>query len=273
MAIPSYGKSSNMAEHKHNHASCETCETLKNEEKEKLKQDLKNCAAARDAAEREKKAELEKTALEAEEKVEKMKKQLMAFQLATVVGVTILGQEAFDKIFAKVEEVKSVQDKITGINSGGDKTNSSSEKTEKPKNGTKGVSFNGFRPISTLNLIDYSTFGQNIIITDSRTDQNAPWTPSESTISTTSVTQPTQLIVDPPISTPPTVASVTNYDFPVVMMDVPTTIASLQYTLLPFQDSPFAFGQGTSSISPVPTPNSISVFALSLINTPKRRMA
>jgi hypothetical protein len=266
MSIPSYGKSSSMAEHKHNDASCETCETLKNEEKEKLKQDLKNCAVARDAAEREKKTELEKTALEAEEKVEKMKKQLIAFQLATVVGVTILGQEAFDKIFAKVEEVKSVQDKITGINSGEDKT-------EKPKNGAKGVSFNGFKPISTLNLIDYSTFGQNIIITDSRTDQNAPWTPSESTISTTSVTQPTQLIVDPPISTPPTVASVTNYDFPVVMMDVPTTIASLQYPLLPFQDSPFAFGQETSSISPVPTPNSISVFALSLINAPRRRMA
>ena len=117
-----------MPEHKHTH-SCESCETLKNEEKEKLKEDLKNCSAARKSAEDQKKAELEKTALEAEEKIEKMKKQLMAFQLATVVGVTILGQEAFDKIFSKVEEVKSVQNKITGMTSDGETEEKSSGKT------------------------------------------------------------------------------------------------------------------------------------------------
>lgn len=261
-----------MAEHKHNHASCESCENLKNEEREKLKQDLKNCADARKAAEQEKIDNLEKTAAEAEEKLSKIKKQLMAFQLATVIGVTVLGQEAFDKIFAKVEEVKNVQDKISGIGSSATKTESPSEKPEKSKSSTKGVSFGGFKPISTPNLTDFGRFRQNIVITDSRTDSNAPWTPSESTVSVASVTSPTQLIVDPPIYTPPKSISVTNYDFPVVMMDVPTTVASLQYSLLQFQDSPFVFGQSETTISQVPTPSTISVLGLSLINTPRRRM-
>jgi len=252
MAIPSYGKSPSMAEHKHNHASCETCETLKNEEKEKLKQDLKNCAAARDAAEREKKAELEKTTLEAEEKVEKMKKQLIAFQLATVVGVTILGQEAFDKIFAKVEEVKSVQDKITGINS-------SEEKSEKPKKVSKDVSFTEFKPTSLLKLTDFGGFEQNIVITDSRTDNNLPWIPLESTVVSSLITKPTQLIVDPPIYTPPKVTNISTYDFSVFMMDIPPEIPSLQYQLLPFQDSPFVFGQNESNI---PSPGAFMLLSI-----------
>lgn len=261
-----------MADHKHSHASCESCETFKNEEKEKLKQDLKNCAASREAAETEKKAQLEKTALEAEEKIEKMKKQLMAFQLATVVGVTILGQEAFDKLFSKVEEVKSVQSKITGMTSGGESEEKSLEKTEKPKIGTKSVGFNGFSSKNQFDMTQFSRFDNRIVITDNKLDQNAPWTPSETTIASAITTSGTKILVDPPISQPPSSPSVTNYDFPVVVMDVPTVVASLQYDLLPFQDSPFAFGQGGTEISPIPTPSSVSVFALSLINQPRRRM-
>jgi hypothetical protein len=261
-----------MADHKHSHASCESCETFKNEEKEKLKQDLKNCAAARSAAEDEKKANLEKTALEAEEKIEKMKKQLMAFQLATVVGVTILGQEAFDKIFSKVEEVKSVQSKITGMTSGGESEDKSSGKTEKPKTGTKSVGFNGFSSKNQFDMSQLSRFDNRIVITDEKFDQNKPWTPSETTIASSITTSGTQILVDPPISQPPSSTFITNYNFPVVVMDVPTIVASLQYNLLPFQDSPFAFGKEQTNITPVPTPNSLSVFALSLINQPRRRM-
>ena len=262
-----------MADHKHNHASCESCETIKNEEREKLKEDLKKCAAARLAAEDEKKAQLEKTALEAEEKVEKMKKQLMAFQLATVVGVTILGQEAFDKIFAKVEEVKSVQSKITGMTSGGESEEKAPAKTEKPKTGTKSVGFINFPRKNGFDMTELTRFDNKIVITDENFDSNKPWTPSETTIASATTTSGTQVLVDPPISQPPSSTFVTNYDFPVVMMDIPTVVASLQYDLLPFQDSPFAFGQGDSQISPIPTPNSLSVFALSLINQPRRRMA
>lgn len=262
-----------MAEHKHNHASCESCETLKNEEKEKLKQDLKNCAEARKAAEAEKKAQLEKTALEAEEKLEKMKKQLMAFQLATVVGVTILGQEAFDKIFSKVDEVKSVQDKITGITSGGESEEKSPAKTEKPKNNTKTVGFGKFREKNPFDWSEITKFDNRIVITDEKFDQNKPWTPSGSEIASASSGSGSQIIVDPPVIpfTPPT--TLTNYDFPIVMMDVPSVIASMQYPLLPFQDSSFVFGQGGTEISPIPAPSSVSVFALSLINQPRRRMA
>lgn len=262
-----------MADHKHNHASCESCETIKNEEREKLKEDLKKCVAARQAAEDEKKAQLEKTALEAEEKVEKMKKQLMAFQLATVVGVTILGQEAFDKIFAKVEEVKSVQDKITGMTSGGESEEKAPAKTEKPKNNIKTVGFGKFIEKNPFDWSEIAKFDNRIVITDEKFDQNKPWTPSGSQIASSSSSSGSQILVDPPISQPPTTNFTTIYDFPIAMVDVPSVVASIQYPLLPFQDSPFVFGQGGTEISPIPAPSSVSVFALSLINQPRRRMA
>lgn len=261
-----------MAEHKHQHASCESCETIKNEEREKLKEDLKKCAAAREASEAEKQKELENSVTEAKEKIEKMKKQLLAFQLATVVGVTILGQETFDKIFAKVDEVKNVQSKITGINSGAESEEKSSGKTEKPKTGTKSVGFGGFSSKNHFDMTELSRFDNRIVITDEKFDQNKPWTPSETTIASATTTSGARILVDPPTTPPPSGTFVTNYDFPVVVMDIPTVVASLQYNLLPFQDSPFAFGQGETNITPVPTPNSFSLFALSLINQPRRRM-
>ena len=224
-----------MPEHKHTH-SCESCETLKNEEKEKLKEDLKNCSAARKSAEDQKKAELEKTALEAEEKIEKMKKQLMAFQLATVVGVTILGQEAFDKIFSKVEEVKSVQNKITGMTSDGETEEKSSGKTEKPKTGTKSVGFGGFKPKIPFDMSELTKFDNRIVITDENFDQNKPWMPSGNEIASISSGSSSKILVDPPVTPPITGSSTTLYDFPIVMMDVPMLAASMQYDLLEFQD-------------------------------------
>lgn len=248
-----------MADHKHNHASCESCETIKNEEREKLKEDLKKCVAARQAAEDEKKAQLEKTALEAEEKVEKMKKQLMAFQLATVVGVTILGQEAFDKIFAKVEEVKSVQDKITGMTSGGESEEKAPAKTEKPKTGTKSVGFIDFPRKNEFDWYEITKYDNKIVITDEKFDQSKPWMPSGAKNATEITTSGARLIVDPPVVpfTPPTIF--TTYDFPVAVMNIPEIIRMINYPLLPFQDSPFVYGQ---TITPVPEPRTLPVLAL-----------
>lgn len=248
-----------MADHKHNHASCESCETIKNEEKEKLKEDLKKCAAARSVAEDEKKAQLEKTALEAEEKVEKMKKQLMAFQLATVVGVTILGQEAFDKIFSKVEEVKSVQNKITGMTSDGETEEKSSGKTEKPKTSTKSVGFVPFLPKTPLDWSEFSKFDNRIVITSDKMDHNVPWIPEQTQIASSLTGSGTQILVDPPISQPPSLNSITLYDFPVATLDILGLISLIQYPLLPFQDSPFVYGQ---NITLVPSGRTLPVLAL-----------
>lgn len=121
-------------------------------------------------------------------------------------------------------------------------------------------------------MTELSRFDNRIVITDEKFDQNKPWTPSETTIASATTTSGARILVDPPTTPPPSGTFVTNYDFPVVVMDIPTVVASLQYNLLPFQDSPFAFGQGETNITPVPTPNSFSLFALSLINQPRRRM-
>jgi hypothetical protein len=105
--------------HKHSEGSPCECEKLKNAEREELREGLKKCTEAREADRRAREEETAARAEEAEAEVKSLKKKLMAFQLATAVGTVVLGQEAVDKITAKMNAVTEVQHKITG--EGGDK--------------------------------------------------------------------------------------------------------------------------------------------------------
>lgn len=100
--------------HKHSEGSPCECEKLKNAEREELREGLKKCVEARETDRREREAENARRADEAEAEAKSLKKKLVAFQLATAVGVAVIGQEAFDKITAKLNAVQEVQSKITG---------------------------------------------------------------------------------------------------------------------------------------------------------------
>lgn len=262
-------KKSVQSEHPH----CASCIKLKEESCLEVKKSLEECAQAHEDARIEKEQAVAKELKEAKTKINKLQKTLSAFQLATTVGVTILGQEAFDRIFSKVEQVQNVQAKITEIVPPTDKKETSAPVSKEPKKTARnsksqkgGVDFTGLlQQFENLDKINQA----KIEITKAEVSDK-PWVPGETEIVTDAVSGG-KLIVDPPVVPPITIASVTDYDFPLVFTVTPELLANVQYPLLEFQDSPFVFGQGTE-ISPVPAPGSVSVFALSLINTPRRRM-
>lgn len=255
------------------HSHCSNCVKIKEERCLETKRALEQCANTQEEARLAKESLLAEQLEEAKTKIQSMQKTLMAFQIATTVGVTILGQEVFDKIMGKVDQVKQVQEKITGSST----TDHKDEKPGDKKQSGKSVSMGGndFSGLYRSNKHDYRDlqFSDKLVITtDKPEQQNAPWIPETIQVATSDVKTEIPLIIDPPV-TPPTVtvASVTNYDFPIIMMSVPELLATVQYPLLPFQDDSFVFGQG--AITPIPTPSPISVFALGLINQPRRRMA
>jgi hypothetical protein len=255
------------------HLHCASCAKLKEESCAEIKKSLQECSQAHEDARIEKEQAVHKELKEAKNKINKLQKTLSAFQLATTVGVTILGQEAFDKIFGKVEEVQKVQAKITEIAPPIKDKEEKSASTKEPKKTTRNTQkTNGKTDIASL-LDQFTSLDKiseaKIQITKSET-QSGPWVPTETVAASTKTTP--ELIVDPPVVPPITVASTTNYDFPIIFMSVPDMVLPTQYSLLGFQDSPFVFGQGYD-VSAVPAPNTLSVFALSLINTPRRRMA
>jgi hypothetical protein len=100
--------------HKHSTGSPCECEKLKNAEREELREGLKKCVEAREAERREREAENAKRADEAEAEVKSLKKKLIAFQLATAIGGAVIGQEMVNKITAKIDSAKAMQEKITG---------------------------------------------------------------------------------------------------------------------------------------------------------------
>lgn len=99
--------------HKHSEDSPCECEKLKDAERDTLREGLKKCIEAREAERTAREEELAQRAADAEAEVKSLKKKLLAFQLATAIGVALLGQEAFDRITAKMDAVQQVQDKIT----------------------------------------------------------------------------------------------------------------------------------------------------------------
>ena len=147
-----------MADEKHKH--CEGCEAHRAAEREDLKERLKKCCEAREAARTQRETEMAEELEAAEAETKSLKKKLAAFQLATVVGVTILGQDTFDKIMGKVDEVKAVQEKITG----GGKSDPKDEKPSSPST-TKPVKTGllGGWDSSSLVLVNGSDSGRWIV--------------------------------------------------------------------------------------------------------------
>lgn len=124
--------------HKHSEGSPCECEKLKNAEREELREGLKKCVEARETERREREAENARRADEAEAEVKSLKKKLVAFQLATAVGVAVIGQEAFDKITAKLNTVQEVQSKIAG--------EAAPAEPPPPAGGKDKIGFSGWKP-------------------------------------------------------------------------------------------------------------------------------
>lgn len=261
-------------EKKHTHQCthcCEGCVAHREAEREDLREKLKRCGEAREAARVQKEQEMQQ-ALEAhEEELSSLKKKLLAFQLATVVGVTILGQETFDKIMGKVGEAQAVTEKITG---GGKAEDSKDTKAAAPKSG-KPLSWGGnssiggsYTPISDLWKIEQrrvpSQMDAPITITE-------PLTPV--TVAAGSPTD-TGGIGLPPITLPPNTPWARNdwseYIFTNPTPDItPVVVAWNAGVEADWGDGAGVFVQP----SVVPSPNTFSVFALSLINNGRRRIA
>jgi len=254
------------------HSHCSNCVKIKEERCLETKKALDQCAQAQEEVRVAKESLLAEQLEEAKAKIQSMQKTLMAFQIATTVGVTILGQEVFDKITGKVDEVKHVQEKITAAGTNEHKDEKPADKKSTSKTTSMGGNPFGLFPYNkALDYRDINFSDKLVITTDKPELQSTPWVPIETASNSNSTGSGTQILVDPPVTPPPTVASVTNYDFPIVVMTTPEMLATIQYPLLSFQDSSFVFGQGTE-ISSIPSPSPISVFAFSLINQPRRRM-
>lgn len=250
------------------HSHCSNCVKIKEERCLETKLALEKCAHAQEEVRVAKESFLAEQLEEAKAKIQSMQKTLMAFQIATTVGVTILGQEAFDKITGKVDEVKHVQEKITG-------TSTDEHKDEKPdkKASSKAVSMgsNTFGLFPYNKVLDYRgiQFSENLVITtDTPERQNTPWIPEQTAVSLVEPKIP--VIPDPPVITPPSILSIIDYGFAIPATNTPELFTYTQYSLLPFQDSPFVYGQG------LPIPESKYIGSTTLIGvaayiTPRRR--
>ena len=260
-----------MADEKHKH--CEGCEAHRAAEREDLRERLKKCCEAREAARAEREAEITEELEAAEAETKSLKKKLAAFQLATVVGVTILGQDTFDKIMGKVDEVKAVQEKITGGGKGENKDEKPSSPTP-PKSG-KPVSWGGdttnlilvHEPISDAWKIrtprPSSTLDAPLVVTE-------PLTPVE--VAAAPATDPGGIGL-PPVVVPP--APWAHNDWSQYIFTNPTPdLAPVAVALNTGVDSGWGDGAGVFiQPAPVPSPNTFSVFALSLVNNGRRRNA
>lgn len=192
-------KSSGQSDHLH----CVNCAKLKDTHCEQIKIALDECSAFKEEVRIEKEQAVVKELKEAKTKINKLQRTLSAFQIAITVGVTILGQEAFDKIFGKVEEVQKVQEKINGIipeEKQKSSTDSNTSETKKSKKVTDAFTLN------RINILDYIQPTQiglglgpiseaKIVITQSE-PANIPWLPVTPESSTTTKIP---VIVDPPV--------------------------------------------------------------------------
>lgn len=269
-----------MADDKKHEHHCESCEAHRKAEREDLREKLKRCCEAREAARAEREKELQEAAEAHEEELKSLKKKLAAFQLATVVGVTILGQETFDKIMGKVGEAQGVTEKITG---GG-----KSEKAEDGKD-TKPVPPKSGKPLS------WSGEGDNFVLVNN--SYSGSWvvpfrrpSPNKSLdkpITITEVAAPSlwetadrmstaQLPLPPRAEelayTPSAPSTWSQYIFTIPSPEVtPVVVAMSTGVEADWGDGAGVFMEPVTSV--VPTPNTFSVFALSLINNGRRRIA
>jgi len=254
------------------HSHCASCAKLKEESCAQIKASLEECVQAHEDARIQKEQAAAKELKDTKTKVNKLQKKLSAFQLATTVGVTILGQEAFDKIFSKVEEVQNVQTKITEIVPSEDKPEKSKSIPEEPKKitsdfrSTEGV-INFTDLLNQLSGLDKISEAKLQITKDQTTD--TPWIPDQDGL--VSGGHDPQILVDPPVAPPPSVTAISNYDFPVFLTVVPEFLQTSQYPLLGFQDSPFVFGQSNTVVPEPKYIGSVSLLGAAAYITPRRR--
>lgn len=264
---------------KHEHHHCEGCESHRKAEREDLRERLKKCCEAREAARAEREKELQEAAEAHEEELKSLKKKLAAFQLATVVGVTILGQETFDKIMGKVGEAQGVTEKITG---GGAAKSETEEKNAKPqpKSG-KPLSWSGEG--DNFVLVNNSYSG-SWVVPFRRPSPNKSF---DKPITITEVAAPSlwetadrmstaQLPLPPRAEelayTPSAPSTWSQYIFTIPSPEVtPVVVAMSTGVEADWGDGAGVFMEPVTSV--VPTPNTFSVFALSLINNGRRRIA
>ena len=255
----------------HKHVGCEGCEAHRKAERDELREKLKRCCEAREAARAEREKEIQEQAEAAEDELKSLKKKLVAFQLATVVGVTILGQETFDKIMGKVEQAQEVTERITGGGKDKDDTKDSKSSTPPPKT-SKPLSWGGSSLIRTTPISDLwkigqprvaSAFDQPLVITEPLTPVTVAAAPTD-----------TSGIGLPPITTPPQQPWAHNdwsqYFFTNPSPDITPVVVAWNTGV------ETGWGDGAGVYVPpsvVPTPNTFSVFALSLINNGRRRIA
>lgn len=268
-----------MAEEKsvgHSHASCEGCRKLKDSYCEETRKALEECNKSWEEAEAASQQALEKELEEAKAKNKSLQKTVAAFQIATTVGVTLLGQEAFDKIMEKVNSVKEVQTKITETT--GKPTEEKAE-TKGKTDGKKTVSFG-----SSDNIMSPSRFNQamsqaryipRIIVTDKQATESPVELASAITVAHSAILdeQGIGLPLLPPSAKQQVATSSIDWSQYIVTNTTPPIEAVV--TVLGGNDwiDDWAGGAATSMLisEPVPAPNTISVFALSLINSPRRR--
>jgi hypothetical protein len=248
------------------------CAKLKEQYCIEIKDSLEACAQAYEDVLAEKEKAVAKELKEAKAKINKLQKTLSAFQLATTVGVTILGQEAFSRVFTKVEEVQNVQTKIT--ETAPVEKKQTTQASKEPEKISKNTNTQKIRIDFTDLLQQFESLDRisqaKIQITKAEVS-DTPWIPEDTTV-TADTSAGGKLIIDPPIVPPITVASVTNYDFPLILTATPNTLPAIQYPLLPFQDSPFVFGQFETSVIPeFKYTGSISLLGAAAYMSPRRR--
>ena len=267
-------------EKKHDHKHCENCEAHRQAEREDLRERLKKCCEAREAARSQRETQMAEELEAAQAEASSLKKKLAAFQLATVVGVTILGQETFDKIMGKVDEAKAVTEKITG---GGVKAEDAKDtKPAAPAKPSKPLSWSGgsrdtivlsSEPISNIwGVPSYrgsqpKAIDKPVVYTE---------TPAPSLWEVASSMSSHQLPLPPKAdqlvyATPP-VSTWSQYIFTIPSPEITPVVVTMSTGVeADWGDGAGVFVQPT--VSAVPTPNTFSVFALSLINNGRRRNA
>jgi hypothetical protein len=138
--------------HKHSEDSPCDCEKLKNAERDTLREGLKQCQEAREAERTAREREALERAEQSDGKLKKLQKQLIAFQLATAVGATVVGQDAVAKIGEKLGFLQGIQQKIMGGGGGGAAPSApaapANTDKDKPKDGKGGekISMGGWKP-------------------------------------------------------------------------------------------------------------------------------
>ena len=237
-----------------------SCAKLKEQYCLEIKDSLEACAQAHEDARIEKEQAVQKELKEAKSKITKLQKTLSAFQLATTIGVTILGQDAFNRIFNKVEEVQKVQEKITNI--APEKKETEASITPEKETNKKITSTGWSKSADFKKLLDEMAQKDKIneaklVITKDQTDiKSLVWDATTQPL-TPPLTPP---IVDPPVTPFSGYKSKYVYDLPT--QPTPDLVVQTigQPNLQFFGDGPGVFVYTQSD--PVPTPSSISVMAL-----------